>query len=201
MSWVDSVVLAFLEVSLSRDSGEGVKTEIVLTNFSCPKRSIPPGHNKYLSRILHHGAHLDGAWCNCRWFISSGNVKISVTLVVIHPEKHIVVNASNRIGKALKWSFIHHQVFINSSRDTSNSCCCVSCHIKSHVINHDHNQVYPTFFAEIRFSFIYEDTLSICKNVLSWSVLHYVEAIVYKEKFCYLSDSCFSEYNQDSLSN
>jgi hypothetical protein len=37
--------------------------------------------------------------------------------------------------------------------------------------------------------------LSICENVLSWSVLHYVEAIVYKEKFCYLSNSCFSEPN------
>ena len=102
MGWVDSVVFALLEVSLSRDSSEGVKTEIVLANFSCPKRSISPCHNKYLSWILHDRAHLDGARCNCGWFISSGNIKIGVTLIVIHPEKHIVVNASNRIGKALK---------------------------------------------------------------------------------------------------
>ena len=102
MGWIDSIILTFLEVSLSRDSSEGVKTEIVLANFSGPKRSIPPGHNKYLSWILHDRAHLDGTRCNCGWFVSSGNVKIGVTLIVIHPEKHIVVDASNRIGKALK---------------------------------------------------------------------------------------------------
>ena len=102
MGWINSIVFAFLEVSLSRDSSEGIKTEIVLANFSCPKRSIPPCYNKCLSGILHHRAHLDSTRCNCRWFISSGNIEIGVSLIVINPEKYVVVDASNRIGKALK---------------------------------------------------------------------------------------------------
>ena len=178
MGSIDTIVLIFFDQALGRDSRISLCAQVVLSDFSWPIWPVFFCDNDHLSWMLDFCAQFDCSRGLGRWFVSSGDKQICISLQVAPTEKDIVVDASNWVGKALELTLIDHDVLVHIASKVLGPCGGIGCDVKSHVVDHDDDQVDVALNAPVRFTLILQHAHTVSEDVLDWPVLNDIEWIV-----------------------